>query len=318
MDPTKIQPREAIELLIYEFGQRSTQVLRQLLEERHLYQSLTVQTVSEATTTILAKVYTNQTAGVHETYLQYANKPWAVLPPQELRTPIARPELMPPFVRVELPTIKVFCATCDRREPFNPARSLPVLFPEPVFTVPRGGPPEQDEGIKLNGDTVQVLALAFQCQSCKGAPEVFLIRRQGMKLILSGRTPIEHLDVPGVIPKTERHFFEGAVLAHQSGQTLAGLFLQRTLIEQHARRVVTNKAFTGGELLQAYTALLPPDFNSHFPSLSSLYDTLSIALHNANGDKALFSQITKDLVKHFDARRVHDLTDENISNTKRP
>jgi hypothetical protein len=32
-----------------------------------------------------------------------------------------------------------------------------------------------------------------------------------------------------------KHFYRGAVVAHQSGQTLAGIFLLRTIIEQWAR-----------------------------------------------------------------------------------
>ena len=45
---------------------------------------------------------------------------------------------------------------------------------------------------------------SFLCQSCKGIPEVFLIRREGLKLILSGRAPMEVADVPTVIPKTPK------------------------------------------------------------------------------------------------------------------
>jgi hypothetical protein len=49
---------------------------------------------------------------------------------------------------------------------------------------------------------------------------------------LSGRAPIEHVLVPNVIPKNAAGFFKDALIAYQSGQTLAALFLLRTLIEQ--------------------------------------------------------------------------------------
>jgi hypothetical protein len=35
----------------------------------------------------------------------------------------------------------------------------------------------------------QVFALAFHCQSCKRIPEVFMVRREGPRLTLTGRAP---------------------------------------------------------------------------------------------------------------------------------
>jgi adenylate kinase len=74
-------------------------------------------------------------------------------------------------------------------------------------------------------------ALSYQCQSCKGVPEVFLVRREHLKRTNAGRAPIEHVEVPKDIPKHVSRFFRGAIVAHQSGQTLAGIFLLQTLIE---------------------------------------------------------------------------------------
>jgi hypothetical protein len=157
--------------------------------------------------------------------------------------------------------------------------------------------------VSVKNEVVQVFALSYRCQPCKGPPEVFLVRRHGMKLALAGRAPIEHTAVPGYIPKTVRHFYSGAVVAHQSGQTLAGLFLLRIVIEQfaYASTGVRNRA---DDALEAYMAALPGDFKNRFTSLKSLYEKLSADIHAAAGSAELFKESAKAIAEHFDARRL--------------
>jgi hypothetical protein len=297
-------PPEAIHQLLLGFGQQVTTTLRSLLEHRHLYQREIVP---------LEHAWSTATYGpfaspkfpeqIKKSYVGYVMAPWAVIPPPEFRNPIARMEGMPTCVRFELPTVKLFCTNCDRREAFNP-KSWAILPSEPSFVVERGRAPVAEDGVTVNGETLQIFALTFECQSCKGAPEVFLIRRQNTTLTLSGRTPIEHLDTPAAIPKPERSFWAGAHLAHHCGQTLAGLFLLRTLIEQHARRILPEQALLGGDLVAAYTATLPTDFNSRFPSFTDLYARLSDALHRADPAAFLFQDAASKIVEHFEAKRL--------------
>jgi hypothetical protein len=64
---------------------------------------------------------------------------------------------------------------------------------------------------------------------------------------------------------------------------------------------------TGDEQGEAYQATLPTDFKSRFPSLSDIYGRLSVAMHKADADAALFEECCAKVVKHFEARRLFDL-----------
>ena len=150
---------------------------------------------------------------------------------------------------------------------------------------------------------VQMFVLSYLCQSCKSVPEVFVIRRQGSRLTLSGRAPIEHVEVPTEIGKEVCQFYRGAMLAHQSGQTLPGLFMLRTVIEQWARRI-TKSTGKADEVLDAYVATLPEDFRERFPVLRDTYSELSADLHSATGSDELFEGARRQIVRHFEARAL--------------
>jgi len=153
----------------------------------------------------------------------------------------------------------------------------------------------------------KVFAFSFLCQSCKTVPEVLLIRREGFKLINSGRSPIEHVDVPPDIPNSMKRFYRGAVVAHQSGQTLAGIFLLRKLIEQWARSKAPLGQLPADAVLDAYMATLPENFKSQFKSFRELYGDLSVDIHAAKGDPDRFNEAHDNIVEHFKARRLSRL-----------
>jgi hypothetical protein len=158
--------------------------------------------------------------------------------------------------------------------------------------------------------------LEYTCQSCKQTPEVFLVRRRGVKLTNEGRSPIEHVEVPAFIPKPVRRFFSGAVVAHQSGQTLAALFLLRTVIEQWARAATESVKVQADQVLDDYMLTLPEDFRARFPSLRALYGELSVDMHAATGSSGLFSRAVTEICEHFDARRLFKLHIETPGATK--
>jgi hypothetical protein len=194
----------------------------------------------------------------------------------------------------ELPTINTFCDKCQELPPFNPV-------PESSFLVCGVG---QDE----------LFLLGYKCQQCKGEPIRFLVRREGLKLRLAGRYPLEVLPTPKMLPKSVSKFYGNAMIAHHAGQTLAGLFLLRVFIEQFWR---TNPAVkellakqpkaTGDEQGSVYQETLPPDFKSRFPSLTDIYDKLSGAIHSADDNAALFDDSCAKIAKHFDARRLYEI-----------
>jgi len=103
-------------------------------------------------------------------------------------------------------------------------------------------------------------------------------------------------------------FFSGAVVAHQSGQTLAGVFLLRSLIEQWARITTKSQAAKADEVLDAYMNSLPIDFKSRFASMYGLYGELSADIHSATGSAELFDSARCQIVEHFEARRLFKLS----------
>lgn len=192
----------------------------------------------------------------------------------------------------DMPTIHTFCRKCQARWPFNSKRWHEV----------------QQIGSQ---HSEQWFYLAYECQSCKGDATRFLVRRTGNKLILSGRDPIESIPIHKDLPKTSSKFFCDALIAHQSGQTLAGLFLLRVFIEQFWRSIPAVKTqldadgkLSGDKQGDIYNSLLPDFFKSQFQSLGKIYSDLSIAIHNASADAELFEKSSVGIIEHFEARRL--------------
>jgi hypothetical protein len=186
--------------------------------------------------------------------------------------------------------VKLFCSSCDREEPFNPVDGK-----------------DEASQVDTNGIINQIFVLSFQCQSCKGMPEVFMVKRKDWKLTLTGRCPMEKVQVPKYIPKLHANYYSDAVIAFNSGQTLAGLFLLRTFIEQYAIRVTGKTDLLADQIIDLYMNGLPEDFKKRFPSLRKIYGDLSDAIHKANASDELFKQSLSDIDAHFDAKRLYKL-----------
>jgi hypothetical protein len=195
-----------------------TTTLKLLLELKHLYQSITLQP-SLLLDSFLNRVDQGESGYIADSFSAAIQDNWFPLDKSSGNTERGN-QLATQFVT---PDVKLFCETCSRVEAFNSIRSADLLWQEPLTN-----------RYALSGSTVQIFVFSFLCQSCKSVPEAFLVRRQRLKLTISGRSPIEPVDVPIVIRKPVKSFYSDAVVAHQSGQTLAGIFLLRTLIEQWA------------------------------------------------------------------------------------
>lgn len=294
-----------MELLSQAMGQSVADAFKQLLSEKHLYQFVEVDLtlVSSAAKDILKDW---QESG--STRLRRLGEPLPEttieLEKLKVTTGLWMPRETTPtthtfssdsvFVGFELPTVNTFCDHCKERWPFNPVT-------DGSYLVQGHG---QDE----------FFYLGYQCQQCKGEPIRFLVRREGLKLRLAGRYPLEVLPTPKVLPKLVSKYYGNAVVAHHAGQTLAGLFLLRVFIEQFWRTIPTVKELivnqpkaTGDEQGRMYQDTLPHDFKSRFPSLTDVYDKLSAAIHSADENAALFDESCAKIVKHFDARRLYEI-----------
>lgn len=273
--------------------------IQTLLQTKHLYQS--VELSSEA---VLKHVLPYVSDGNKEYVKRLAGAlgQWTLVAEEQslqelLASSSANTNYQLPRVRWKAPDVKMFCRTCDRIEPFN-AQSSQNLLNRLELSKP---------GVFHNGAWHQVYVLTYLCQSCKSVPEVFVVRRQGVKLTLSGRTPMEHAQVPKAIPKEINKFYSGAVIAHQSGQTLAAIFMLRTACEQWSR-LFADKTDRADAAMDKYMASLPEDFKSRFPSLQKMYSDLSVAIHEAKASEDLYLTTINDLERHFKARDLYELT----------
>ena len=199
-----------------------TSTLKELLETKHLYQSIDTSSYE-----VILKAVESNFRGCYIDAVRQGigglwSRSWHALPLSQKREEVPVPALRHPgptglfILAFRIPHVKLFCHRCDRLEAFNHVSGWDVLENDVAGTVqPR----------TENKPTNQIFVLSFLCQSCKSIPEVFLVSRKRNKLTLSGRSPIEHVEQPRDIPKTIARFYSGAVVAHQSGQTLAGVFL---------------------------------------------------------------------------------------------
>jgi len=196
----------------------------------------------------------------------------------------------------EYPTILTYCHHCTEKWPFN--------------SIGSSGFYEKGK----TSDSEQWFFCSYECQNCKQDAVRFLVRRSGKKLTLSGRDPIETVPIHTDIPKNVRRFFSNAVIAHNAGQTLAGIFFLRVFIEQFwssrpaiTKAITSNARLSGEERGGIYMAELPEDFKTRCPSLLSIYSKLSMAMHEATADAPLFEKSCSEIITHFEARRIFRL-----------
>lgn len=289
--------RDARDAFSAHFAGTISTALRSLLQEKHLYQKLTIP-VDDLVNRCSVRLHAEdkKTFAVHAgAYLQSL---WFPADP-ELK---GRLHAVSNAVFFQVPHVKMYCTQCERTEPFN------SIAATEFFSLSDGKARVLDQGLNV----IQVYGLSFMCQSCKRVPEIFIVRRQATKFIICGRAPIEAVQVPEAIPKETRKYFSDAIVAHQSGQTLAGLFLLRVFIEQWARYLGATQTKID-QALDWYATLLPEDFKQRFPSLSKLYADLSDALHAADASDELFVHTLGGLVEHFEARKLFKLSNKPTS-----
>jgi hypothetical protein len=278
-----------------------TDTLQVLLKTKHLYQSISTPLNSN-----MMKAFVSSNVGKFqtqqvETVLSklYSDAWYARETPLEGDDPFyGSPTVANVKLAFNIPDVKLFCYKCDRIEPFNYLYGRNELENHSVYT---------GSTLTDKQPNTQIFVFSFLCQSCKSIPEVFLVRRQGGKLTLCGRSPIEHVEQPRSIPKVVAHYYSDAVVAHQSGQTLAGVFLFRVLIEQWVQSQTEKKYLKVDQALDDYISGLPNDFKERFPSFRTLYEELSADIHSATGSAELFEKARKQILEHFEARRLFKL-----------
>jgi hypothetical protein len=198
-----------------------------------------------------------------------------------------------------LPTVSVLCEKCDGMLPHNSGfRGQTQEFQTVSFIFSKDG----------KQVPFQTFVFPYQCQGCKEEPLVFLVHREGIKLTLAGCNHIEKVQVPKTIPKEEGKYFSEAIVAFNTGNVLAGLFLLRTTIDQYMRRILKVKGRkTGDELAGEYATLLHDEFPKSYPSMKVIYEELSIVLHSADANSTQFEKSKQDIENHFELLKFHPL-----------
>jgi hypothetical protein len=204
--------------------------------------------------------------------------------------------------------VKTYCITCDAREVASPVWSQDIVTA--VIAKRAAGDRSLGSPTIEEPPSRQVFALGYRCQRCRGEYDAYLVRRLEWKLSLEGRSPMEHIEVPGYVPKTARGIYRDALVALHGGKTPAAFFYLRAFIEQFARRQtgIADRR-TGQEIFAAYAMTIPPDRRGTLSSLQPLYDQLGDAIHTLSANVELFEQIKVEVDQHFDIRRVFKIPD---------
>jgi hypothetical protein len=281
-------PTEAINAYRQSIATAVSQAVRDLLETKHLYQSVSIDFEG-----LTRKIRSLLPVHEHRVFDAVRGDP-AKLPmilEETAETGRARMLGSANYIYWNIPHVKTYCGTCERLEPFNVHSIHSVV-----------GPTDSSDG-----KVTQIFAISYICQSCKGLPEAFLVRRVGARLTLSGRTPMEVVRTPDYVPHEIKGFYSGAEIAFQSGQWLPAVFMLRTACEQWVRKFADEDDRTD-QAIEKYMAQLPETFRAAFPSMRDMYGVLSDAIHKALAEPSLYEEVRTDFCKHFDARRVFGLS----------
>jgi hypothetical protein len=288
------QAKNALRLWI---GEQARAKIKTLLETKHLYQKVEIE-LGETPKNFYDRVYVQQSHQFANWFNgSFANEHF------DVRLSLGKAEmdliLLAEALPLILPNLSLYCKLCERKEAFAPIGHADLIDQILMF-IAQG---------KLKPFAMpanfQMFSLVYQCQRCLGVPESFLVRREGWSFNLQGRSPIEHVEVPGYIPKPESKYYRDAIIASNTGKTLAALFYLRIFVEQFARRITGKKGkVTGDVILDAYYQTLPKAHADHMPSLREWYDKLSEGIHSATEDVPLFETAKAQIEEHFDIRRV--------------
>lgn len=273
----------------------ASMALKDLLENRHLYQKSSVEKpIDVAANTLDGRTFTN--------FLKWVNEA-AGDPRFSLYGGIDYVNSRP-AVHLRIGNIKTYCRTCRARE----AHAL--LHSSELHDEVRSD--QSGLNTRYVHDAKSFLYfLAFACQNCATTAVGFLVHARGYTFTLEGRSPFEHVIVPKFIPKAEEALFREMLLAKQTGRVLGAIFFLRCFIEQAARRLSgADASLRGADLFDAYSATLPADRRGILPSLGKRYEELSAAIHGANADEILLETSIAEVIKHFDMRRLFELPDQ--------
>lgn len=295
MNPHKKE--EIIAALGNEFGIK----LRELLENRHIYQKISInyREVANRVLSDIGKGYHNDIfVALHDDFKTYPLTFGLVQLYHAEKGSNGR--LAIPMLIMK--TVKLYCNKCKTQETFKP------IWWQDAINEMRNPKNDLIFDPPLTAAS-QIFFMAYQCERCHGFPDAFIVRRSEWTLFLEGRSPFENIETPKHIPSIEASFYRDALIAYHGGKTLAALFYLRVFIEQFVRRLTgkIDDRITGEDLMDEYSRMLPIELKDRMPSFKSWYEKISQTLHSANADEKLFEEALEAINQHFEIRKAHKL-----------
>lgn len=298
-------PPHALDEFIRQLNAAISAQLKLLLEEKHLYQKFTIDP-NKIKADILKHVLSDHREEAENLINEAMNNNLslctgtAVLIAPRGGEPHSVPSLI-------LPNARVMCNACGERNVFKP-----VSYQDATNELLKRSFHGEEAGVNFDVVGSRLYFVAYQCQHCEGAPIGFLIRKEGWRFSLDGRSPMKEIDVPGYLPRKESNLYRDALISWTAGKQLAAVFYLRAFIEQFARRQTGMKGReTGDEIMEKYSAKLPANHSDEIPSLREWYRKLSVPIHSADeaAAEALFETAQREIGRHFDIRRVFKIAE---------
>jgi hypothetical protein len=289
-------------------GREATKKLKLLLEEKHIYQHVVIE--GEKLVLPWSTKKKSMPLGVVDSEANLDKQKFTLANTEMSLVEVGGSGEEYWVLTLVVENVKLFCSECGSREVF-----MPVWYQDLTNELEKG----QRHSYRTGPDApvpagFQLFAILLQCQRCTRTPEAVLIRREGWRLSLHGRSPMEHVDVPRCIPKEERHLFRDAIIAGHGGKTLAGLFYLRAFIEQFARRIIGETGRRpGNEIMDDYGKTLSEQYRGLMPSLREWYEKLSQPIHAAKEDEKVFEEAKEAIEKHFEIRQVFKMPERQPS-----
>ncbi|MAO65425.1 MAG: hypothetical protein CL666_10535 [Balneola sp.] len=269
---------------------------KKLLEKKHLYQNVKViddnflKSIKAKCDLFSANIKYEEALKIIE---EFKLMSWEALDPSSVKSQRLGYDDVGRF-SFKLNSIKSTCGNCAESGPMNLLRTDDALKGVRRFI---------DKKVP---EFKSVFTFTFHCQSCRNGLEVFQAQRDKDKITLTGRSPMEIVNIPNFIPNDFNNYFTGAIIAYNSGQVLPALFMLRVFIEQYCRSDIDENLDKADSVIQKYAEGLPVDFKSQYPSLYSIYGDLSSAIHSANESEKIFLNCKERIEVHFDGKRIYD------------
>jgi hypothetical protein len=304
---SEVNPKDIVRSLIIE---NMRDHLKEIFEKKHLYQNIEIKLdkIKDYISTCVNKKYAKRFTGYTQenanndlrkdltTLLDdYIKSVWAFTTKNnDDDSIITYPPLMSdgdilPFI---LPTVNILCkCTEEFPMPHNPG-----------YGDIQGGFPSLILSRQYSSPIIQLFFITYRCQKCKGEPIAFILKRSNLKLQLVGRSKLDIIKIPKYLPKEESGYFRDAIIANNTGNNLAAIFYLRVFIEQYLRRVLNKfEKASGDDLAERYWALLSDDFpKDKYKSFGKIYEDLSMRIHEAKEDYAIYEESKINIEKHFD------------------